>query len=160
MPPAGDATRSFARALQRLELDVEKILSAHSPRVATPGAREAGAVYFIDRALGTFMAPALDGVRGLAAMLDARAAGEGGDGGFSALDASAQDRILTAVEADEPGLFGLIQALTVMGTFSNPSYGGNRDEVGWRLLGFAPAERFDPPFGYYDAEYARTGGDR
>ncbi len=36
VPPAGDATRSFARALQRIELDVEKILSAHSPRVATP----------------------------------------------------------------------------------------------------------------------------
>jgi glyoxylase-like metal-dependent hydrolase (beta-lactamase superfamily II) len=36
VPPAGDATRSFARALQRLELDVEKILSAHSPRIATP----------------------------------------------------------------------------------------------------------------------------
>jgi glyoxylase-like metal-dependent hydrolase (beta-lactamase superfamily II) len=41
VPPAGDATRSFARALQRLELDVEKILSAHSPRVATPNDLEA-----------------------------------------------------------------------------------------------------------------------
>ena len=35
VPPAVDSTRSFARALQRLELDVVKIVSAHSSRVAT-----------------------------------------------------------------------------------------------------------------------------
>ncbi len=35
IPPAVESTRSFATALRRLELDVEYILSAHSPRVAT-----------------------------------------------------------------------------------------------------------------------------
>jgi len=35
IPPAVDSTRDFAAALRRLEIDVEKILSAHSPKVAT-----------------------------------------------------------------------------------------------------------------------------
>jgi len=35
IPPAVESTRSFASALRRLELDVQQILSAHSPKVAT-----------------------------------------------------------------------------------------------------------------------------
>ncbi len=35
IPPAVESTRTFASALRRLELDVQYILSAHSPRVAT-----------------------------------------------------------------------------------------------------------------------------
>ncbi len=35
IPPAVDSTKSFAAALRRLELDVQQILSAHSPKVAT-----------------------------------------------------------------------------------------------------------------------------
>ena len=35
IPPAVESTRSFAAALRRLELDVEYILSAHSPKAAT-----------------------------------------------------------------------------------------------------------------------------
>lgn len=35
IPPAVESTRSFAAALRRLELDVQHILSAHSPKVAT-----------------------------------------------------------------------------------------------------------------------------
>lgn len=35
VPPAVESTRDFAAALRRLELDVSRILSAHSPKVAT-----------------------------------------------------------------------------------------------------------------------------
>ena len=35
IPPAVESTRSFATALRRLELDVQYILSAHSPKAAT-----------------------------------------------------------------------------------------------------------------------------
>ena len=35
IPPAVESTRSFAAALRRLELDVQKLLSAHSPMIAT-----------------------------------------------------------------------------------------------------------------------------
>jgi hypothetical protein len=37
-----------------------------------------------------------------------------------------------------------------MGFFGNPSYGGNRDLVGWKLIGFEDRFQFEPPFGYYD----------
>ena len=37
--------------------------------------------------------------------------------------------------------------------FSLPEYGGNRDGVGWKLLGFEDQHVFQPPFGYYDRDY-------
>jgi hypothetical protein len=34
------------------------------------------------------------------------------------------------------------------------SYGGNKDNVGWKLLGLDGLHHgYQPPFGYYDAEY-------
>ena len=30
-------------------------------------------------------------------------------------------------------------------------YGGNRDRVGWKLIGFEDRMAYQPPFGYYDA---------
>jgi hypothetical protein len=30
--------------------------------------------------------------------------------------------------------------------------GGNRDEVGWKLIGFEDKFHFEPPFGYYDKQ--------
>ena len=37
--------------------------------------------------------------------------------------------------------------------FSPPSYGGNRNGVGWALIGFADEHVFLPPFGFYDRDY-------
>jgi hypothetical protein len=37
--------------------------------------------------------------------------------------------------------------------FALPKYGGNRDHVGWQLIGFPDQHIFQPPFGYYDREY-------
>ena len=34
-----------------------------------------------------------------------------------------------------------------------PAYGGNRDGVGWKLIGFEDRHVFQPPFGYYDRDY-------
>jgi gluconate 2-dehydrogenase gamma chain len=39
-----------------------------------------------------------------------------------------------------------------MGFLADPSYGGNRGQVGWKLIGFEPKPAWKPPFGYYDAE--------
>jgi gluconate 2-dehydrogenase gamma chain len=41
--------------------------------------------------------------------------------------------------------------LTVAGMFALPSYGGNRDHIGWKLLGFTHQHVWAPPFGFYDA---------
>ena len=40
---------------------------------------------------------------------------------------------------------------TVLGFLGNPSYGGNRGEMGWKQIGFEHDMAYDPPFGYYDA---------
>jgi hypothetical protein len=37
--------------------------------------------------------------------------------------------------------------------FTLPTYGGNRDGVGWKLIGFEDRHTFQPPFGYYDRDY-------
>lgn len=34
-----------------------------------------------------------------------------------------------------------------------PKYGGNRDGIGWKLLGFEIQHSFQPPFGFYDRDY-------
>ena len=31
--------------------------------------------------------------------------------------------------------------------------GGNKDKVGWKLIGFQDDFLYKPPFGYYDAHY-------
>ena len=49
----------------------------------------------------------------------------------------------------------LIRAtLPSAGFLSDPKYGGNDGQVGWRHIGFTPAFAYQPPFGDYDAEVA------
>lgn len=66
---------------------------------------------------------------------------------FAELDAERQDAWLRAMQAGEVDFSPLpsavfFQALlqaTVEGFFSDPMYGGNRDMVGWKLVGFPGA---------------------
>ena len=37
-------------------------------------------------------------------------------------------------------------------TFCDPALGGNKDQVGWKILGFPDTFYYKPPFGYYDAQ--------
>jgi gluconate 2-dehydrogenase gamma chain len=63
---------------------------------------------------------------------------------FHALDGAHQDAVLAAVEAgtvtspDVPmkTFFGMLLGDTVQGFFADPMYGGNRDKVGWKTIGF------------------------
>ena len=41
--------------------------------------------------------------------------------------------------------------------FSLPEYGGNRDKVGYELIGFEDRHAWQSPYGYYDADYAERG---
>ena len=43
--------------------------------------------------------------------------------------------------------------MTLIGLFALPQYGGNRNGIGWRLIGFDDQHAFSPPFGYYDRDY-------
>ena len=132
-------------------VDVEALCSQIVPSGATPGAREAHALYFIDRSLATYfsgMAP--DYRKGLeefqsqfAALNPARA--------FGAANPDAQMAFLKT--ADRTPFFETTRMLTVLGMFSSPKYGGNYQGAGWKLMGFVDQHAFAPPFGYYDAQY-------
>ncbi len=62
--------------------------------------------------------------------------------------------MLKAFEKNE--FFETVRAHTIMGFFADPSYGGNYDKMGWKLIGFQDDFYFKPPFGYYDREYKET----
>ncbi len=120
-----------------------------------PGARDAGAVHFIDRALATFNA----GARGLyadgVAELNRQAASLVPGARFAALTPSQQDGVLRAIE--QTPFFGAARFDIIVGTFGLSSWGGNRDGAGWRIIGFEHRPRFEAPFGFYDADANRRG---
>lgn len=125
------------------------------PTTDTPGATEAGAVYFFDKALGSFFADQLESARKMLAGFQAGVAGAyPGAERFSDLDEADQDAYLEANE--QTPFFQGARMLTIFGVFCLSKYGGNRDGIGWKLLGMdGPPHAWTHPFGYYDAEYMR-----
>jgi gluconate 2-dehydrogenase gamma chain len=119
-----------------------------------PGAHEAGVVFFIDKALATFNAGQkktyADGVQDL----NRRAARKWkGSASFAKLTPAQQDELLREIE--KTPFFQAARFDTIVGTFALPTWGGNRDYVGWHMLGLDHQPRFQPPFGEYDAEVNR-----
>ena len=63
---------------------------------------------------------------------------------FEALATAQQDEVLGDLETGKVALesvgagffFGLLLANTMEGFFADPIYGGNRDKIGWKLVGF------------------------
>jgi len=100
---------------------------------AGPGATEAHAADYIDRALGGALAATRsDYTTGLAA-IDATARERFG-GLFAALTQDQQDAVLR--ELQETPFFNLVRGHTLQGTFCDPIYGGNANFVGWDLIGY------------------------
>lgn len=132
--------------------DVEAISAQIVPSGATPGAREAHAVYFIDRALATFFAGwAHDFRAGLAEFQSAFHASNPQIASFAKAGSDAQ--IAHLETADRTPFFDSVRTLTLLGMFSSPKYGGNFRGAGWKMMGFEDRHAFTPPFGYYDREY-------
>ena len=128
------------------------------PEDETPGASETGVVYFIDAALGGFMASAMPVVKqGLEELRQKSASADGSSRRFSDLPFNKQTEVLRLLE-DTP-FFGDLQFLTVCGMFSLSLYGGNRDHAGWGLIGFDHQHAWQPPFGFYDAALAGNGDE-
>jgi gluconate 2-dehydrogenase gamma chain len=132
--------------------EVEAAAAQIIPADDTPGAREARVVYFIDRALVTFdkdKQPAyLQGIRELQAKtrkLFSQAKS------FAGLTSAQQIEVLHAIE--KTAFFELLRLHTIVGFFARPEYGGNHNHVGWQLIGLEDEMTYEPPFGYYDAEY-------
>ncbi len=145
--PLATLTPAEARAMSAFAAQI-------FPAGELPGTADAEVLHFIDQGLGTYFGQMLDVVRAGLADLDARArAATPPAPDFAALPAPAQVATMKAVEQTQ--FFFVARMLTVMGMFADPSYGGNKDGVGWRLLGVEHEAVYQPPFGYYDAEDGR-----
>ena len=108
-----------------------------------PGATEARAAHYIDRALtGPLRGSRASYAANLAA-LDAYAQGSKG-APFAKLPAAEQDAVLADMEKNvatgftpnAAAFFALVRTHTIQGTFCDPYYGGNADFVGWDLIGY------------------------
>jgi gluconate 2-dehydrogenase gamma chain len=145
---------------------VDAIAGRIFPTTDTPGAHEAGVVYFIDKALAGYLSKptsanpedqnpvyrrSLDAVDRYAQFKFGR--------GFLELDGAEQDQVLMDLQdgveetkrffkrPTAPAFFNLIRTHVIQGLFSDPMYGGNRDMIGWKLIGFGGAQ-----FGYTEEE--------
>jgi gluconate 2-dehydrogenase gamma chain len=130
--------------------DVAAIASQIIPSDVTPGAREAGVVDFIDRALSSFAREQRPLFATGLADLDRRASARAKS--FARLEASHQAEILHQLEQAKSEFFTAMLAATAAGMFANPEYGGNRDKIGWKLIGFDDRFFWEAPFGYYDRD--------
>ncbi|MDE2404747.1 MAG: gluconate 2-dehydrogenase subunit 3 family protein [Sphingomonadales bacterium] len=147
VPPATLKTLSAAEAA-----DVDAIANQIVPGGATPGARDARAIHFIDNALGTFFAAQLPAFRkGLGEFQAAYAAQHGADKPFAA--AADAEQVAWLQQVDRTPFFTAVRRLTVLGLIALPKYGGNHDNLGWKLLGVEDNHVWSPPFGYYDRDY-------
>jgi hypothetical protein len=147
--PVDHTFRLFTPAQAR---DVAAIAAQIVPSGATPGAREAGVVYFIDHILaGLYAARSGSFLAQLAAFQDEFAKHDAGGRQIADLPEPAQIEYLRSVEATP--FFGAMRFLTVLGLLSLPSYGGNEAKVGWELVGFVDQHVWQPPFGEYDRDY-------
>lgn len=146
-----------------------------------PGAREARAAHYIDRALAGPEAGDLEAFRiGLAAIEDYALNVRGK--AFSQLIRDQQESILLALQQNKlegfmpsaAGFFNMLRNHTINGTFCDPYYGGNRDFVGWDMIKY-PGVRIGaserdvelgaalPPnhqSAYDYRPYTKTGGGR
>lgn len=165
---ATPAKFEFFSAEQAAEIDA--ISARIIPTTDTPGAREAGVVFFIDRALVTF---AKDNQKTYAAGLPELQARTHemfpSTQKFSAATSEQQDQVLQSLDGHSPAaggrrsgrsaaaqsFFETVRAHTVMGFLIDPDSDkrGNRNGVGWRVIGRDNEHMFQPPFGYYDKDY-------
>jgi gluconate 2-dehydrogenase gamma chain len=135
--------------------DFAAIAARIIPTTDTPGATEAGVIHFIDLAFADRMSDSLDAARSGLAEFNANVR----DGlRFARLDTAEQDALLRSIEDTE--FFGLMRTMTITGFFAMGKYGGNKDNVGWELIGFGGHNGgWQYPFGYYDAKVHDVNDD-
>jgi hypothetical protein len=154
--------------------EVEAIASCIIPGDSTPGAREAGVVYFIDRALVTFSVDEQKTYRQGLPELQKRV-GELFPGVTTFSAATPEQQVAILESLDEAGskagpqrpqrlryrasaaqpLFETLRVHTIAGFLIDPESGrqGNRGGVGWTVIGRELQHGFQPPFGFYDKDY-------
>jgi len=108
-----------------------------------PGAAEARAAHYIDRALTGPLRASRDAYAAGLAAIDVYAQASKG-AAFAKLSPHDQDAVLTDMEKnvatdfmpDAATFFNLVRTHTIQGTFCDPYYGGNANFVGWDLIGY------------------------
>jgi gluconate 2-dehydrogenase gamma chain len=144
--PSGSVAqaRQHFETLSAVESDtLEAIVARLIPTDSNgPGAAEAAAAHYIDRALGGALASLRPTyAAGLAAVETYARASKGVP--FAALSPADQDAVLTDMERNAaPGFtpnsaafFELLRDHTIQGTFCDPYYGGKANYVGTNLIG-------------------------
>jgi gluconate 2-dehydrogenase gamma chain len=141
--------REPLQALTAAEADLmDAIVARLIPSDATgPGATEAQAVRYIDRALAGGLASSRESYRAGLAAFDRYARSSRGRP-FTELSPTDQDSVLIDVETgaatgsgagfdgSSAAFFAMVRGHTLQGTFGDPYYGGNANFVGWDLVGY------------------------
>ena len=142
-------TREPLQALTTAEADLlDAVVARLIPTDANgPGATEAQAVRYIDRALAGALAGSRETYRAGLEALDRYSRSSRG-APFTALSPTEQDSVLIDVETgaatgsgagfagSSATFFNLMRTHTLQGTFGDPYYGGNANFVGWDLIGY------------------------
>ncbi|MGH2697749.1 MAG: gluconate 2-dehydrogenase subunit 3 family protein [Actinomycetota bacterium] len=173
--PAGDEASALLFLSEHEAATLDALASRILPGDASdPGASEAQALAYIDRALAGFLRDLQSVYRAGLRELDRFAWADAGKQ-YAALSAKQQDALLETLDqewlrqegesrpaAESEGapriaalarFFAIVREHVVQGTFCDPEYGGNCGGVGWRLVGFPGAQ-----FGY-SAEQMQRGFD-
>jgi len=145
---AQDTAGQVREALETLTAAESEALEAMTARLIPsdetgPGAADARAARYIDRALGGALASSREAYRAGLAAVDRYAETTKG-ATFARLAAADQDAILRDIETDvatgfspdASTFFSLVLSHTIQGTFCDPYYGGNANFVGWDLIGY------------------------
>src|SRR5215204_1667383 len=132
-----------------------------------PGATEMGVITYLDRALAGAYRDKTEAYRlGLAA-LDLAARRRSGLP-FSDCSAEKQDALVAELEQGVlPGFrtppqrdfFDMLQAHPQEGLFADPAHGGNRDNLGWKLLGHPGVCLENAAEGNHSEEPVAKGGN-
>ncbi len=150
--------------------EVEAMAARIIPSDETPGAKEAGVIYFIDRALITFAADSQkvyrEGLPEVQALLGEKFAGVKK---FSTATPEQQDAILEELSKSDSGsngrrgrsgsnsqtFFETLRFHTIAGFLVDPDSDrrGNRDGVGWKVIGRDREHMFQAPFSLVDKDY-------
>ena len=143
--PGTAAAREPLENLTATEADLlDAIVARLIPTDANgPGATEARAAHYIDRALGGALASSRQAYTSGLAALDRYSRSSRGKA-FAELSATDQDSVLIDVETgaatgftgSSAAFFALVLSHTHQGTFGDPYYGGNANFIGWDLIGY------------------------
>jgi gluconate 2-dehydrogenase gamma chain len=139
------AAREPLESLTAAEADLlDAIVARLIPTDANgPGATEARAVHYIDRALGSALSSSRQAYTTGLSALDRYSRSSRGKP-FTELSTTDQDSVLIDVETGaatgfaggSAAFFAIVLAHTHQGTFGDPYYGGNANFVGWDLIAY------------------------